>query len=119
MDDKMEKAEQVPRIANLRALKAELELLRTNTKVKLETTKGTIEGQITSISGDRRGFAMKVSKPETLKGANVEFLLEGALTSAIPQGVDIQKCFRITTRMPDGTTFQQWSGEIKDLRVLE
>jgi len=109
--------EKAGRLSNLNDLQAELDTLSPNARIKLETTNGAIEGTVTAVlSGS---FSMKATKPDALAGADMEFLFGGALTGAVPQGVNTNKSFRISTTMPDGKKLpEQWSGEIEDLVVL-
>jgi hypothetical protein len=117
-EDALEKQEELPRIPDIRALKAEIETLAPNAHISIETSKGAIKGQLNFVSGDYRAFGMKIEGGD-LDGAQVECLLEGGLTGAVPEGVDVNRCFRISTTLPDGTKLsEEWSAEIRNLTVL-
>jgi hypothetical protein len=120
MSESLENKDSTKRIPDISSLKAELQTIRENQRIRLDTTSGSVEGRVTFISGDYRSFSMELSKPENLAGAHVDFLLEGALTGTVPEGKSVAKNFRMSGLMRDGSPMsQQWTGEIKDLNVIQ
>lgn len=112
-EPKVPEREKTPRIGDLEALKAEVDVTRDNARVVLTTAGGSIQGTLVKMQD---GFGIRMEN-----GDYAEFSLRQdseTIMGNVPEGVDKRINLHVRAAKADGTSSEYWSQPLQDFNVI-